>query len=165
MEQKFLLKEIVRHLTDVEADLVRIRESLTQYIQFLESEEAEEEAYVDKGTDIESCESVEMKPEAEPKAESTESPVLQNGGVKAAHKVDGRLITDLRKVIGLNDRIRFQRELFGGDSELMNSTIGYLNEASSYIEALEYLAENFKWDDENETVKYFKDILSRKSYS
>jgi hypothetical protein len=47
----------------------------------------------------------------------------------------------------------------------MNSTISYLNEASSYLEALEYLAENFNWDDENETVKYFKDILSRKSYS
>ncbi|MBQ6731727.1 MAG: hypothetical protein IJR06_01245 [Paludibacteraceae bacterium] len=165
MEQKFLLKEIVKHIADVEADLVRIRENLTQYIQFLESEETEENVCEDNEAGTENCESVEMKPEAEPKAESTESPVLQNGGVKAAHKVDGRLITDLRKVIGLNDRIRFQRELFGGDSELMNSTISYLNEASSYLEALEYLAENFNWDDENETVKYFKDILSRKSYS
>ncbi len=163
MEQKFLLKEIVRHLADVETDLARIRERLTQYIQLLESEGAEESSCVDNGTDTGGCESVEMKPEAEPKADSTES--VKDSAVHTVHKVDGRLITDLRKVIGLNDRIRFQRELFGGDSELMNSTIDYLNDASSYLEALEYLAENFNWDDENETVKYFKDILSRKAYS
>ena len=71
----------------------------------------------------------------------------------------------LKRAIGLNDSIRFCRELFGGDKSLMDSTITYLNDASSYMEALEYLAENFSWDEENETVKYFKDILSRKAYS
>lgn len=79
-------------------------------------------------------------------------------------KVDGRLIADLRKAIGLNDRIRFQRELFGGDASLMNSTIDALNNLSSLADAMEYVVVNFKWDDDNDTVKYFKEILSRKAY-
>lgn len=79
-------------------------------------------------------------------------------------KVDGRLIADLRKAIGLNDRIRFQRELFGGDASLMNSTIDALNSSASLAEALEYIGANFKWDEDNDTVKYFKEILTRKAY-
>lgn len=93
---------------------------------------------------------VEPEPKPEPEIE--------------VRKVDGRLISDLRKAIGLNDRIRFQKELFASDQTLMNETIEYLNGVASYDEALKYLSDNFEWDDENETVKYFKDILSRKAY-
>ncbi len=92
---------------------------------------------------------------ASPHNRITESPVK---------RIDGRLISDLRKVIGLNDRIRFQKELFGGDAALMNSTIDALNSSASLAEALEYIGANFKWDEDNDTVKYFKEILTRKAY-
>lgn len=101
---------------------------------------------------------------AEPHVMPCEAGASQDVSDISVKKVDGRLISDLRKAIGLNDRIRFQKELFGGDAALMNSTIEALNEASSFVEALEYIASSFSWDDENATVKYFKDILSRKAY-
>lgn len=95
-----------------------------------------------------------------------EEPVKAKELVRAEepHHIDGRLIADLHKAIGLNDRIRFQKELFHGDAGLMNTTIDFLNAISSYTEAIKYLDENFDWKDDNETVIYFKEILKRKAY-
>ncbi|MCQ2361306.1 MAG: hypothetical protein MJ009_07540 [Paludibacteraceae bacterium] len=104
--------------------------------------------------ELEEMKEIEESPES-PNHRITESPVK---------RIDGRLISDLRKVIGLNDRIRFQKELFGGDAALMNSTIDALNSSASLDEALEYIGANFKWDEDNDTVKYFKEILTRKAY-
>lgn len=136
MEQKFLLKEIERQLADVESVIADMRSKLDILLQQAEVETAHADVNM----------------------------VAQKQAEAASPRVDGRLIKDLRKAIGLNDSIMFCRELFGGDRNLMETTIGYLNDASSYMEALEYLAENFNWDNENETVKYFKDLLSRKAY-
>lgn len=163
MEQKFLLKEIEKRLASMDADLAGIREILNQMIQ-----EAEREAVTTEAAEAnvaEAAADVDIAPVvAEPPVAETVKCVVKSEE-KHVQKVDGRLIADLRKAIGLNDSIRFCRELFGGDKALMDTTVSYLNDASSYMEALEYLAENFNWDDENETVKYFKDILSRKAYS
>ncbi|MBO6035316.1 MAG: hypothetical protein J6P34_05640 [Paludibacteraceae bacterium] len=160
MEQKFLLKEIEKRLASMEADLAGIREILNQMIQ-----EAEREAVTTEANVAEAAADVDIAPVvAEPPVAETVKCVVKSEE-KHVQKVDGRLIADLRRAIGLNDSIRFCRELFGGDKALMDTTVSYLNDASSYMEALEYLAENFNWDDENETVKYFKDILSRKAYS
>ncbi|MBQ1651769.1 MAG: hypothetical protein IIT93_02155 [Paludibacteraceae bacterium] len=175
MEQKFFLKEIEKRLADMEADLAGIREILNQMIQAEETDDKPEIEAVPETAEAPEAPTVEDTPEVvvEPKAEPVSEDVREavdvpervKSEVKHAQKVDGRLIADLKRAIGLNDSIRFCRELFGGDKSLMDSTITYLNDASSYMEALEYLAENFSWDEENETVKYFKDILSRKAYS
>lgn len=162
MEQKFLLKEIEKRLASMEADLAGIREILNQMIQ-----EAEREAVTTEAAEAnvaEAAANMDIAPVVtEPPVAETVKCVVKSEE-KHVQKVDGRLIADLRKAIGLNDSIRFCRELFGGDKALMDTTVSYLNDASSYMEALEYLAENFNWDEENETVKYFKDILSRKAY-
>lgn len=175
MEQKFFLKEIEKRLADMEADLAGIREILNQMIQAEETDDKPEIEAVPETAEAPEAPTVEDTPEVvvEPKAEPVSEDVREavdvpervNSEVKHAQKVDGRLIADLKRAIGLNDSIRFCRELFGGDKSLMDSTITYLNDASSYMEALEYLAETFSWDEENETVKYFNDILSRKAYS
>ncbi len=175
MEQKFFLKEIEKRLADMEADLAGIREILNQMIQAEETDDkpeieaVPETAEAPEAPTVEDTPEVVVVPKAEPVSEdvreAVDVPERVKSEVKHAQKVDGRLIADLKRAIGLNDSIRFCRELFGGDKSLMDSTITYLNDASSYMEALEYLAENFSWDEENETVKYFKDILSRKAYS
>lgn len=157
MEQKFLLKEIDKHLSDIEESIGKVRELIALQLKSVEP------------GDVKPAETETVAAAVENVAAELETPVVEvekkvSEVEKPVQRVDGRLISDLKKVIGLNDRIRFCRDLFGGDSKLMDSTIEYLNDASSYIEALEYLAENFNWDDENDTVKYFKDILSRKSY-
>lgn len=175
MEQKFFLKEIEKRLADMEADLAGIREILNQMILAEKTDDkpdieaVPETAEAPEAPTVEDTPEVVVEPKAEPVSEdvreAVDVPERVKSEVKHAQKVDGRLIADLKRAIGLNDSIRFCRELFGGDKSLMDSTITYLNDASSYMEALEYLAENFSWDEENETVKYFKDILSRKAYS
>lgn len=175
MEQKFFLKEIEKRLADMEADLAGIREIINQMIQAEETDDkpeieaVPETAEAPEAPTVEDAPEVVVVPKAEPVSEdvreAVDVPERVKSEAKHAQKVDGRLIADLKRAIGLNDSIRFCRELFGGDKSLMDSTITYLNDASSYMEALEYLAENFSWDEENETVKYFKDILSRKAYS
>lgn len=78
--------------------------------------------------------------------------------------VDARLLTDLRKAIGLNDRFRFRHDLFANDDRLMMETIDTLNNLQSFDEALSFLRENFDWDEDNPTVTYLLDILHRRYY-
>ena len=60
--------------------------------------------------------------------------------------MESRFVTDLRKSLNFNDRFRYQRELFGGDMTLLNTTIEKLNSMSSLQEAEAYVVENFNWD-------------------
>lgn len=71
-------------------------------------------------------------------------------------------IEDLKQAISIGDRFRFQRELFGGNGELMNKTIADLNNASSLEKALNYISSNFSWDNSDENVKDFLNLLERK---
>ena len=75
---------------------------------------------------------------------------------------DGRYIADLRKAIGLNDRIRFVHGLFGGDASLMSATVETLNAQASFAEAEACLKARFNWDPQDETVVYFMDMLHKR---
>lgn len=59
----------------------------------------------------------------------------------------------------LNDRFRFTRELFGGDSKLFNQTIDLIADMKSFEEAEEYFSTRFNWDPEDETTQYFQEII------
>ena len=83
--------------------------------------------------------------------EPATAPIFQNRPVK-----------DIKTAIGINDRFYFQRELFGGDADLFNSTIDKLNIMNDIESAEELLSENFKWDESNEAVQSFKDIVRRR---
>jgi len=74
-------------------------------------------------------------------------------------RVESRFIQNLRKAINLNDRYRYQRELFGGNAELMNSVIDKLDAMSSLEEAMAYIRKEFVWDAESETVMDFYSLL------
>lgn len=93
---------------------------------------------------------VELK-EAAP----TESPVRSE--IK-----DARLISDLRKAIGLNDRFRLKNDLFSNNEALLWETIDALNALDSMSEARGYLQARFSWSDDNATAVYFYEILERK---
>ena len=84
----------------------------------------------------------------------TESPMANsNFSQNTAH--------DIRTLLSLNDRFRFQRELFDSEAENFNHTLDILNTKHSYGEAIEYIRENLKWDEENETVIEFETLLDR----
>lgn len=75
---------------------------------------------------------------------------------------DARIITDLKKAIGLNDRFRFRNDLFNKDEKLMIETIEALNGLASMNEAKTYLSSRFTWKEDDATVVYFYEILERK---
>ncbi len=87
---------------------------------------------------------------------------LQKEDTTLGNIISSQKIEDLKQAISIGDRFRFQRELFGGNGELMNKTIADLNNASSLEKALSYVAENFKWNSEDENVKDFLNLLERK---
>lgn len=58
-------------------------------------------------------------------------------------------IGDIKKAMGLNERISTQAELFGNDSNIFETTLNMLNQLRSFDEAKDYLVKNvasrFNW--------------------
>ncbi|MCL1832734.1 MAG: hypothetical protein FWG45_07510 [Oscillospiraceae bacterium] len=69
---------------------------------------------------------------------------------------------DLKKVITLNDRFLFCRELFANNENLMNQIFGELNMKESYDAAIDYLQERFEWNFDDENVVDFLAILKKR---
>ena len=76
-------------------------------------------------------------------------------------KVTSAPKTDIRRLLTLNDRFLFQRELFRGDVGLMNFTFDEINKLTTFEEAVKYIESNFKWDMELPEVKDFLNITER----
>ena len=75
---------------------------------------------------------------------------------------DARIVTDLKKAIGLNDRFRFRNDLFNKDEKLMLDTIEALNGLANMSDAKAYLSARFAWKEDDASVVYFYEILERK---
>ncbi|MBP8849306.1 MAG: hypothetical protein KBG80_02020 [Breznakibacter sp.] len=71
-------------------------------------------------------------------------------------------VANIYKAIGINDKLLFQRELFGGKGDLMNQVIDQLNEMKSYDDAHAFLSSAFDWNFENERVISFLNIVKRR---
>ncbi len=72
-----------------------------------------------------------------------------------------KLSAGLRHAISLNDSFRFSRELFGGDTDLMNRVIEQISVMSSYKTAVAFLSSKVKIDEENEAVNDFLELLKK----
>ncbi len=68
---------------------------------------------------------------------------------------------DFRRLMTLNDRFLFQRELFHGDVGMLNHTIDIINEQEEPELAKAYVREEFKWDEDNLTVGLFMGMIDR----
>jgi len=71
-------------------------------------------------------------------------------------------IGDIRELISLNDRFLFLRELFGGNSMLMDQTLDQINSMSNFDECSEMLTNIFDWDVESEAAKYFFTLITQR---
>ncbi|MGC3978683.1 MAG: hypothetical protein QM751_10925 [Paludibacteraceae bacterium] len=71
-------------------------------------------------------------------------------------------INDIRQAINIGDRFRFQRELFGGNGEVMNKTIAYLNQLAKFEEVASFLNNKFGWAKDNAHAEDFLQIVKRK---
>ena len=79
-----------------------------------------------------------------------------------ANSLGNKKINDLKSAITIADRFLFQRELFGGDGELLNKTIATLNAMTSIEEARDYINSHFDWNNERAAVVNFMKILERR---
>ena len=86
------------------------------------------------------------------------------GSKKALHESStiSTPVSDLQKAIGINDKFRFIKELFGGDSDLYMETINKINSIGSLGAAVSYIESKFSWDKNNESVKQLISLLRRR---
>ena len=100
----------------------------------------------------------EEEPEPEPEVpETQEEPEIP----EVPHSVVPK-VSDIKKAISLGDRFLFQRELFGGNGELMAKTIADLNKLGSLDEAEAFIEKRFSWDKESSAYELFYNILKRR---
>lgn len=76
-----------------------------------------------------------------------------------ASRFNSRPITNLRKAIKINDRIRFVNELFDRDSIQYEQTIDMIESSANINEALDKLFSNRNWNQEDETTVDFLELV------
>lgn len=79
--------------------------------------------------------------------------------LRVDEKLQRTLSKDIRKAISVNDRFRFQRELFAGSASAMNTAIEHIEMMSSYGNAELYFYSQLHWDRENEVVQDFMNLV------
>lgn len=134
----------------------RVEFDIPEEDSFDEDEEPEAEPAPEEPEDEEP-----MLPIAEPEEEEEDEEPEPAPEPEIPHSVVPK-VTDIKKAISLGDRFLFQRELFGGNGELMAKTIVELNKLDSLDEAEDYIAKHFIWDKESSTYELFYNILKRR---
>jgi len=72
-----------------------------------------------------------------------------------------KLSAGLRHAISVNDSFRFSRELFGGNTDLMNRVIEQISVMSSYKTAVAFLSSKVELNEEKEAVNDFLELLKK----
>ena len=73
-----------------------------------------------------------------------------------------KVLADTRKYMSLNDKFRFQREIFMGSVEEMNKVLDTLNEFSTIEDTWSFI-ENQPWHDtDSEIVAEFKEFIEKR---
>lgn len=107
--------------------------------------------------------------EEEEKEEKEEEPVIEEAPViikkeEPKNAVLGesiKLAAGLRHSISLNDSFRFSRELFKGDTDLMNRVIEQISVMGSYKTAVAFLSSKVEIDEEKDAVVDFLELLKK----
>jgi hypothetical protein len=82
-----------------------------------------------------------------------------------AKELSQRKITDIKSIIGINEKFQFINEFFEGSMHEYNTAIEQLNSFSSLSEAMNYLShlkKMYKWSSDNAVVSAFETIVQRK---
>ena len=133
---------------------------------------------VDSPSIIQSLESVVVKEDeeeeiivAEEEGKKEESAIVEEPVVETVVKEEEpksavlgeslKLSAGLRHAISLNDSFRFSRELFGGDTDLMNRVIEQISVMSSYKTAVAFLSSKVELNEEKEAVNDFLELLKK----
>ena len=83
-------------------------------------------------------------------------------GDDLSSKLVSKPISNITGAIGLNEKFELIKELFGGDKEMFERTVQVLNMAGSFVEAYNYLKDNFDWDMDSQYVQRLLELIRRK---
>ena len=98
----------------------------------------------------------------EPRRPAPTAPTAANAP-KAADIVNyGTPVDDIRKALSINDRILFQRELFGGNKMAYDAAVETVNAAASYAQAYEYFRQTYHWDENDPATEAFLKAVHRR---
>ncbi|MBI4932128.1 MAG: hypothetical protein HY841_15325 [Bacteroidetes bacterium] len=109
------------------------------------------------------------KIETAPPAPKIETPKVTTAKKKIDESVVEKLqhnkITDLKSVIGINEKFQFINELFDGNMKEYTVAVDQINSFSSNTEAEFYIAnlkEIYKWKPDNHIADNFKELVERR---
>ena len=127
-----------------------------------EEEEEEEEAEAAAAAEEEEEEEEGKKEEPAIVEEPVVETVVKEEEPKSAVLGESlKLSAGLRHAISLNDSFRFSRELFGGNTDLMNRVIEQISVMSSYKTAVAFLSSKVELNEEKEAVNDFLELLKK----
>ena len=119
----------------------------------------------------EAAAAAEEEEEEEKKEKKEESAIVEEPVVETVVKEEEpksavlgeslKLSAGLRHAISLNDSFRFSRELFGGNTDLMNRVIEQISVMSSYKTAVAFLSSKVELNEEKEAVNDFLELLKK----
>lgn len=174
-----LLKRSIAHmqgrLDELSREIDSVEVSETSDLTSPVAEEAVvKEAAVEEEKEItESVNEPVMLQSSETTAETTvteDAPVAEEEPATMAKKEEPKptvlgesikLTASLRHSISLNDSFRFSRELFRGDTDLMNRVIEQISVMSSYKTAVAFLSSKVEIDEEKKAVVDFLELLKK----
>jgi len=91
---------------------------------------------------------------------------LKQSSIALGEQLGEPPIRDLKKAIGINDRYLYINELFRGDETMYERSIKTINGFSILPEAEYWIQRELKvklgWNDSNETVKQFNQLIKRR---
>ena len=139
-----------------------------------EEEEEEEEVVVVEEEEAEAAAAAaeeEEEEEEEEEGKKEEPAIVEEPVVETVVKEEEpksavlgeslKLSAGLRHAISLNDSFRFSRELFGGNTDLMNRVIEQISVMSSYKTAVAFLSSKVELNEEKEAVNDFLELLKK----
>lgn len=152
--------KVLQHLTttirvdDFNPELCKIAakkaESIRVTLETLCKEEERENADAEPPSTPILLKTIPTDNEPTPQSEEEIAPVLN------------AIQSSIRDFICLNDKFRFSRELFNGDTDRMNDIIDKLDQQMSYENALDFFNTLFMPDEENETLIDFLELIRRR---
>ncbi|MCK5822435.1 MAG: hypothetical protein KAG95_00365 [Bacteroidales bacterium] len=79
-----------------------------------------------------------------------------------ATKLQDKPVSDINKIISLNEKIQFIQILFKGDSQLYKKTIDAVNSFDNTEMVIDFFNQNFDWDKNNKHYISFIELISRR---
>ena len=165
----------VEETAEEEDEVAGSEEDSPVIIQSLESvvvkEDEEGEAIVAEEKPVVIAAAAETAAAAEEEGKKEEPAIVEEPVVETVVKEEEpksavlgeslKLSAGLRHAISLNDSFRFSRELFGGDTDLMNRVIEQISVMSSYKTAVAFLSSKVELNEEKEAVNDFLELLKK----